>query len=236
MSVYRRESSRTARYSYSGDFQDKSRVTELLHQISLRELAEAAFRCGAFSRALMYFEKFLRARHARDVGGGGVAVGAWRSDEKIQFERDEIEFLHKIFAAIDTEPDGLEGVARLRALHDGGVGTGVILGRYKSTRSPMPGQEPFGRAQPTMVEQISELEHAARWDEALLCYEEAIDYDERKGVKDEDLCAMHEGQLRCLWRAGLFLFVCLCVGCFARRGERAQNEMLTRLGRGVCYC
>jgi len=221
MSVFQRaEQGRAARYAYAGDFDDKRRLTSgLLKHISHRELAEAAFRCGAFARALMYFERHLRARHARDVGGGGVALGAWRADERVQFARDEIEFLHKIFAALDTtEPDGLEGVARVRAQHDGGVSTGVRLGRVPPPPPALPAAlEVRAAAQPTLVEQIGELEHASKWDEALLCYEEAIALAEKQGRRDE-VGALHDGQLRCLGRAGHHeLLVSLAEGKLVRR-------------------
>jgi hypothetical protein len=215
-------------------------VRELLSQISQRELAEAALRCGAYSRALMYLERHLRQAHAPDPGGGGVAFGAWRKDLTVQFERGEVEFLHRIFAGIDVEPDGLEGVARLRAMHNGGgrkagcsgdsrlgtgPGSGAALGRYAAPAAAVAqGQLGSGQgsAQPTLVEQISELEHAARWDEALLCYEEAIDFEERKGGGGGALQGaagpLHEGQLRCLWRAGhLELLVSLSEGKLVRR-------------------
>lgn len=124
---------------YQGDFTVKKSIKNLLRCIPLRCLAEAAYRCGAAARALRYMESYMRRTHAYEERGGGVAPGAWLVTRRpVQFERDEITFLHRIYAALDQDPDGLLSVIAIRSRHDGGPGTGYVLGRTNHTVSSWP--------------------------------------------------------------------------------------------------
>mmetsp|Transcript_1655 Transcript_1655/g.2592 ORF Transcript_1655/g.2592 Transcript_1655/m.2592 type:complete len:3218 (+) Transcript_1655:318-9971(+) len=122
-------------FTYKGNFIDKSPIKVLLQEVPARWLAEAAYQCGDFPRALKYFEMHVRSLHSYEEGGGGISFGSWKGEDQPQLERDEITFLHTIYASLEDEPDGLTGVTMLRSRHDGGPGTGYILGRTKRTVS-----------------------------------------------------------------------------------------------------
>ena len=179
----------------------------------------------------MYLEAHLRATHSYDMYGGAVARGAWCTGFNVTFERHEIEFLHRVYAKLDAEPDGLMGVSALRSRHNGAPGTGFRMGRTTSTSCTWAEQGSETRddsvalansGHPSMLEQIQELEHAARWGDALACYEQAIERVhasyEGKGQAEaaalwEREVRLHEGQLKCLRRAGnLQMLVSLAEG------------------------
>jgi len=195
------------RVMYDGEFSNKENVERLLKRIPARCLAEAAYRGGAYARALRYMEDHIRSVHSRYPNGGGVAPETWMRNTSVQFERDEITFLHQIYAALEQEPDGLPGVIGLRARHDGGPGTGFYLGkshrtvsrqeaesnsdkkyskkrkRSSNTSPPPGGARPGDGGQPTLAERIYELEFNGEWDEAVSCYERLIE-DMKKATKE----------------------------------------------------
>ncbi|GBG33462.1 Serine/threonine-protein kinase ATR [Hondaea fermentalgiana] len=206
-------SSLRSRVEYLGDFSSKRLISQLLRRIPLRCLAEAAYRCGAVARSLRYMELHVRKTHAYDESGAGVSQGAWLSSRPVQFERDEITFLHRIYAALEQDPDGLLSVIAIRARHDGGPGTGFVLNRTRHTvsqwpvkstptsrrrpkqrrhhsriRNPElqapPGTHSGDGGQPTLLERVFELEFSGRWDEAVSCYERML--EKLRGVTKVD--------------------------------------------------
>ncbi|KAJ1308398.1 hypothetical protein OPQ81_004104 [Rhizoctonia solani] len=76
----------------------RAKVESLLSTIDNELLSNAAFRCRAFARSLMSFEKEIVAKREQN-----------KSEQELQplYER-----LHEIYANLD-EPDGMEGVSKL---------------------------------------------------------------------------------------------------------------------------
>jgi serine/threonine-protein kinase ATR len=76
----------------------RAKVESLLSTIDNELLSNAAFRCRAFARSLMSFEKEIVAK---------------REQQKTEQELQPLyERLHEIYANLD-EPDGMEGVSKL---------------------------------------------------------------------------------------------------------------------------
>ena len=87
---------------------------------------------------------------------GGVIAGA------IPYSREELGFLQVLCSNVD-DPDSMSGVSSLRArLLVGESGAPIIVDASPTTRMR------------SLRERILDLEHEGRWEDALLCYEQAI--------------------------------------------------------------
>ncbi|XP_052214022.1 serine/threonine-protein kinase ATR-like isoform X2 [Dreissena polymorpha] len=71
----------------------RGRVEEFLYKIPQDKLAQASFRCKAYTRALMHHELHIR--------------------DKAQLSKEELDFMQRLYVELD-EPDGVQGVAAIR--------------------------------------------------------------------------------------------------------------------------
>lgn len=171
-------------------------VSRLLSSVAYEDLATAAVQVRAHTRALMHLETHLRERNddaycsarfleaSGDTGGcalelndqfsfrydtlhsrhrlagaplvGGVISGA------IPYSREELGFLQVLYSNID-DPDSMSGVTTFRA-------------RLLFGESSMPSTDSAAAIERmrSLREHIRDLEHEGRWEDALLCYEQAI--------------------------------------------------------------
>eukprot|EP00775_Hariotina_reticulata_P013107 gene13107-13235_t len=82
-------------------------VSSLVTGVPLQTMAQAALRCGAYARALQYYE-----RHVRQVHGGGLNPAAYHGGCS-SYTYDEVSFLLEVYGQLE-EPDGLAGLVQLR--------------------------------------------------------------------------------------------------------------------------
>jgi serine/threonine-protein kinase ATR len=142
------------------------RLGEVLAGVPREALARAAARAGAHARALRHFEA-----HARAARGGGANVAAARS---AAFSDEEVSFLIEAYGALE-EPDGLEGLVKLR------------------------------RGGPTEADQRLAAEAAGSWGEALTLYERELARaggEAADGSSAGGLSPAQRGQLECLLQMG----------------------------------
>eukprot|EP00873_Tetraselmis_striata_P024237 jgi/Tetstr1/444501/TSEL_032380.t1 len=100
----------------SGHFSEgKACVEKMLQEVDHRVLAKASYRCGAYARAMQYFEASLRSQ------GGGLNPAA---RVKSSYQPDDVSFLIAVYSELE-EPDGLAGFTRLR--HGGPTNSDMIL-------------------------------------------------------------------------------------------------------------
>jgi serine/threonine-protein kinase ATR len=128
---------------------ENAAATAHLDTIAPLKLADAAFRCSAYTRALKYFEAHLCARKRdADIAGRAGAKGTAPSKTAVALatpvalSEKEITFLQKVYSQIE-EPDGMLGLAALR----------------KDT---------------TLAQRTKDHEAAGEWERALACYEQAL--------------------------------------------------------------
>ena len=197
---------------------DAESLCAFIASISRSALADAAFRIHAFARAYLYQETHLRETRGGKYGSARIlrgdvieegAVGGLVSG-RVPYSRDELAYLQAMYANID-DPDGMAGIGALRSrlLIDessqrGGRGGGVAVGGSMGLR-----------------ERMIDFEHEARWGDALMCYEQALQESAgqprpplRGGSNSSTTAAapatldtiseeaLHAGVLRCLRNVG----------------------------------
>jgi len=96
-----RAAERSASYLASG----REVVETTLKEVDKRTLAGAAFRCGAFARAMQYFEAAVREEQ-----GGGLNPAARM---KAAYAESDVSFFISVYSELE-EPDGISGFTRLR--------------------------------------------------------------------------------------------------------------------------
>lgn len=109
----------------------------------------AAFRCNAYTRALKYFESYLREvrtnwqkRYGSHSSPPSSSEGAGLSfNQGGGLTAADLGLLQHIYSRVDDR-DGMSGIAALRT------------------------------SQPTMAERMRDLESQGHWAEALTCYEQ----------------------------------------------------------------
>jgi tetratricopeptide (TPR) repeat protein len=140
-------------------------------------VAAAAVQVQAHTRALQHFEAHLRERNktafssarflpanaASDTTAaalvGGVISGG------IPFSRSELSTLQELYAGVE-DPDSLSGITALRTRL-----LAVTLVDHGATAAQSVPPEDQLRS---LRERIRDLEHEDRWEDAILCYEQAI--------------------------------------------------------------
>lgn len=160
--------------------------TELLDHISLRVLARAAFRVNAFTRALSYLETDLRSEISKDNFGSARVVNAVSGEINdgsiggilhgpVPYSREDLAYMQLIYSKID-EPDGMAGIAMLRSQLL--AGSSPIYGQEARIRrasiSELQRTELVRDSNALLTERMIDCEHEARWTDALMCYEQAL--------------------------------------------------------------
>jgi hypothetical protein len=198
-------------------------LVAFLDGIPLRCLADAAFRVHAHTRALLYLEQELRAKHGPPFGSaripdkgrlldgafGGVIHGG------IPYKRKDLAYVQLVYSHVD-EPDGMVAIAVLRsqllnataaadgpgrasggaaAASAGAASASAATTAGSGTASAAPAAErkeedPAGLAEDgkeallSLHERMIDYEHAARWNDALMCYEQAL-----QALRNEELAS-----------------------------------------------
>ena len=86
-------------FTVDGKYRDDphyKRIKGFLEKIPQDTLALASYNCGAFTRALMHHEQFLKSRPRDDTSS-----------------KQHLDFMQKLYMALD-EPDGVSGITAIR--------------------------------------------------------------------------------------------------------------------------
>ncbi|RLN68840.1 hypothetical protein BBJ28_00002723 [Nothophytophthora sp. Chile5] len=147
------------------DDQEKENLEEFLKDIPSRSLSNAAYRIKAFARAIQYFEVYLRQQEYRPAeerdGSIDMAVPV-----HLSLIAKNAFYLQQLYKSVD-EPDALTGLATLRRLYD--------ANRHSDLEAdPRVGNQEEGLNLTDLMHQIVDHEQLAQWEDALACYEQAI--------------------------------------------------------------
>ncbi|CAI5724897.1 unnamed protein product [Peronospora destructor] len=145
--------------------QEKDYLDEFLKDIPSRSLSRAAYKIKAYARAIQYFEVYLRQQQftpaeARDSSfeiAGPV---------RLSLISKNAFYLQQLYKSVD-EPDALIGLASLRRFHD--------AYRHNDSGASLKGViQEEGLNLTDLMHQIVDHEQLAQWEDALACYEQAI--------------------------------------------------------------
>ena len=151
----------------------------ILSRIPKKIIAQAAFRCKAYTRALMLFEQHLREETAKKIKQPIAKVTNKNKKNKGTFgecylgvlgighspvSEEDLRFLQQVYSGID-DPDGMKGIVSLRS------------------------------TAPSLPEQIMDYETRGAWTDALTCYEQLLQTEPEK-------VAHHQGYLKSLRHLG----------------------------------
>lgn len=153
--------------------------------INTKSLVASAISVRSFTRACIYLEELLRNQNTMRYGGDIVPFGSARIpplepgnhldvpiggliSNHIPYSRSELLTMQNIYANVD-EPDGLKGIRtlRLRLLNES-LDSNDILSTLQRE------QEPRQETLMAFFEAITDYEHNADWEKALLCYEQVL--------------------------------------------------------------
>jgi hypothetical protein len=160
--------------------------SELLDHIPLRMLARAAYRVNAFTRALSYLETDLRSDISRNNFGSARVVNAISGEINdgaiggillgpVPYSREDLAYMQLIYSKID-EPDGMAGIAMLRSQLLASS-TPMFVPETRERRasvSELQRSEQIRESNALLSERMMDCEHEARWTDALMCYEQAL--------------------------------------------------------------
>ncbi|KAJ8577803.1 hypothetical protein ON010_g1395 [Phytophthora cinnamomi] len=160
-----RQTSASARSEMPSEIDDheKDYLEEFIKGIPSRSLSNAAYQIRAYARAIQYFEVYLRQQEftpteARDANVTMVGPIHLSLISKNAF------YLQQLYKSVD-EPDALVGLATLRRLYD----------TYRHDTADLPGEaQEEGLDLSDLMHQIVDHEQLAQWEDALACYEQAI--------------------------------------------------------------
>ncbi|GMF47260.1 unnamed protein product [Phytophthora fragariaefolia] len=162
-----RQTSASARSEVASEIDDheKDYLEEFIKEIPSRSLSNAAYQIRAYARAIQYFEVYLRQQEftpteARDANAATVGPIHLSLISKNAF------YLQQLYKSVD-EPDALIGLATLRRLYD--------TYRHSDAGADIPDEaQEEGLDLSDMMHQIVDYEQLAQWEDALACYEQAI--------------------------------------------------------------
>lgn len=149
------------------DDQEKENLDEFLKDIPSRALSTAAFGIEAYARAIQYFEVYLRQQDYKPLHNGDkkkkdgrTAYYPW--PVHLALIAQNAFYLQQLYKSVD-EPDALVGLATLRRLCD----------THGFTSSSIDGSSD-GVNLTDLMHEIVDFEQLAQWEDALACYEQAI--------------------------------------------------------------
>ncbi|DBA03530.1 TPA: hypothetical protein N0F65_011431 [Lagenidium giganteum] len=156
-------STRTIDVPSEMDDHEKENVEEFLKDIPSRSLSNAAFDIKAFARAIQYFEVYLRQQHVPPVDGKESANHSLACPVSLDIISKNATYLQLLYSNVE-EPDYLTGLATLRRLFD--------AQRHHDGTQDRPMDD--GLNLMDLMHQIVDHEQLAQWEDALACYEQAI--------------------------------------------------------------
>lgn len=158
-------SGRTIEIPSEFDDQEKENLEEFLKDIPSRSLSNAAYGIRAYARAIQYFEINLRQLNAAPPIGKEIGYDSSSGPVQLSLIAKNAFYLQQLYKSVD-EPDALTGLATLRRLYDAHRNAEI----ESSTDSGA-----MDRLNLTdLMHQIVDHEQLAQWEDALACYEQAI--------------------------------------------------------------
>ncbi|KAG3195500.1 Serine/threonine-protein kinase [Phytophthora cactorum] len=147
------------------DDHEKEYLEEFLKGIPSRSLSNAAYQIKAYARAVQYFEVHLRQEEFNETEPRSTEV-EMAGPVRLSLVSKNATYLQQLYKSVD-EPDSLIGLASLRRLHD--------AYRHNDAGTDLPGEaQEEGLTLTDLMHEIVDHEQLAQWEDALACYEQAI--------------------------------------------------------------
>ncbi|CAI5717392.1 unnamed protein product [Peronospora farinosa] len=147
------------------DDQEKDYLDEFLKDIPSRSLSRAAYKIKAYARAIQYFEVYLRQQEFTSAEGRDSSFEI-AGPVHLSLISKNAFYLQQLYKSVD-EPDALIGLASLRRFHD--------AYRHNGSGASLKGvTQEEGLNLTDLMHQIVDHEQLAQWEDALACYEQAI--------------------------------------------------------------
>lgn len=146
--------------------QEKEILEEFLKDIPSQSLSNAAFGIEAYARAIQYFEVYLRQQDYKPLVGKDPnhRYSVW--PVHLALVSKNAFYLQQLYKSVD-EPDALIGLATLRRLYE--------AQRHNDGESESRmGDREDGLNLTDLMHQVVDHEQLAQWEDALACYEQAI--------------------------------------------------------------
>ncbi|TDH68610.1 hypothetical protein CCR75_000959 [Bremia lactucae] len=159
-----RQASASGRSEMASEVEDdheKEYLEEFLKEIPSRSLSNAAYQIKAFARAIQYFEVHLRQEEFKETEPKNFDIEV-AGPVRLSLVSKNAIYLQQLYKSVD-EPDMLVGLASLRRLHDAYQHSGI--GNDEQAE---------GLNLTDLMHQIVDYEQLAQWEDALACYELAI--------------------------------------------------------------
>ncbi|KAG1711812.1 hypothetical protein DVH05_009054 [Phytophthora capsici] len=162
-----RQTSASARSDMTSEIDDREKeyLEEFIKGIPSRSLSNAAFQIKAYARAIQYFEVHLRQEEfqATEARSTNVEVAG---PIRLSLVSNNATYLQQLYKSVD-EPDALIGLATLRRLHE-------TYRQNEAGPDTQGGVKNKGLGLTDLMHQIVDHEQLAQWEDALACYEQAI--------------------------------------------------------------
>uniref|UniRef100_A0AAV1TA85 Serine/threonine-protein kinase ATR n=1 Tax=Peronospora matthiolae TaxID=2874970 RepID=A0AAV1TA85_9STRA len=162
-----RQTAASGRSDVPSDMDDyeKDYLDEFLKEIPSRLLSSAAYKVKAYARAIQYFEVYLRQQEFTSANEKRSSVEMAGPVHPSLISQNAL-FLQQLYKSVD-EPDALIGLASLRRLYE--------ANRYNDIRTNLEGEtQEEGLNLTSLMHQVVDHEQLAQWEDALACYEQAI--------------------------------------------------------------
>lgn len=147
------------------DDQEKENLEEFLKDIPSRSLSNAAYGIQAYARAIQYFEINLRQLNASPPTEKEAGYDSLSGPVQLSLIAKNAFYLQQLYKSVD-EPDALTGLATLRRLYD--------AHRNAEIESSTDSSAMVRLNLTDLMHQIIDHEQLAQWEDALACYEQAI--------------------------------------------------------------
>ncbi|KAI9986699.1 hypothetical protein PInf_025654 [Phytophthora infestans] len=163
-----RQTSASGRSDVASDIDDdreKEFLEEFVKGIPSRSLSNAAYQIKAYARAVQYFEVHLRQEEFNETEPRSTGVEV-AGPIRLSLVSKNATYLQQLYKSVD-EPDSLVGLASLRRLHD--------AHRHNDVGTDMNDEaQEEGLTLTDLMHEIVDHEQLAQWEDALACYEQAI--------------------------------------------------------------
>lgn len=145
------------------DDHEKEYLEEFLKEIPSQSLSNAAFQIKAYARAIQYFEVHLRQEEFKQTKQRVFNV-EMAGPIRLSLVSRNATYLQQLYKSVD-EPDLLVGLASLRRLYD--------AFKHEDAEDQKDYQDE-GLNLTDLMHQIVDFEQLAQWEDALACYEQAL--------------------------------------------------------------
>lgn len=146
--------------------QEKEILDEFLKDIPSQSLSNAAFGIEAYARAIQYFEVYLRQQDYKPPSEKDPNHGYSIWPVHLALVSKNAFYLQQLYKSVD-EPDALIGLATLRRLYE-------AQRHNDGENESRMGDREDGLNLTDLMHQVVDHEQLAQWEDALACYEQAI--------------------------------------------------------------